>query len=260
MTPIWLIAKSVLIEAVRRKEVYVIVLAATILIGAVMTVDFFQLEGIVKFYLDVALKVMSTAAGLTVIVLAARQLPREFEKRTIYPMMAKPVSRLSFLTGKLLGVMLAALFTFGLLMAVYIAGSLYLGGPVPAIHLAQYIYCQMLSLLLLACLSFLLSLAFNLDAAITIGIVIYLASSIVTNILSMPEIYYNTTTFGQVVIVAANYLIPQLELLNLAELTIHSDQWDPLNASLILQLTVYALVYSVIFFGGAFIAFRRRAI
>src|SRR5690606_19496912 len=123
---IWLIARSVLIEAVRRKEVYAVVLISLLLIGALMTVDFFRLEGITKFYSEAALKVMSAATALTVIVLAARQLPREFEARTIYPLLAKPVGRVTFLLGKLLGILLAAAFCLGMFMTVYIIGIWYL--------------------------------------------------------------------------------------------------------------------------------------
>ncbi len=80
---IGLIAKSVLIEAVRRREVYAIVLVSSLLIAAVLAMDFFELEGLSRFYREVALKLMGVATALTTIVLSARQLPREFEQRTI---------------------------------------------------------------------------------------------------------------------------------------------------------------------------------
>ena len=126
-----LIAKGVLVESTRRRELYVIVLMACLLIGFVMTLDFFGLEGLTKFHREVALKVMGVSTALAVIVLAARQLPREIENRTIYPLLARPISRLDFLLGKLLGVLLAGMFCFGLFMAVYVGGALRLGVEVP---------------------------------------------------------------------------------------------------------------------------------
>ena len=105
-----LISRTVLVEAVRRKEIYAIVLISLMLIAATMTVNFFKLEGLAKFYRETGLQIMSIATALSVIVLAARQLPREFESRTIYPLLAKPVSRFQFLMGKILGVLLAAAF------------------------------------------------------------------------------------------------------------------------------------------------------
>ena len=70
MRPVWLIARSVLIEAVRRKEIYVIVLLALMVIGGVMSVNFFGMEGLTKFYREVALEVMSIACALMVVVLS----------------------------------------------------------------------------------------------------------------------------------------------------------------------------------------------
>ena len=64
MRAVWLIARTVLIEAIRRREIYAIVALSMLLIGAVMTVDFFQIEGLTKFYRDVALKIMSVATAL----------------------------------------------------------------------------------------------------------------------------------------------------------------------------------------------------
>ena len=69
MNKIWQVAKTVFIEAVRRKEIYVIVILASTLIGAVMTLDFFELEGLTKFYREFSLKLMSGATAITVIVL-----------------------------------------------------------------------------------------------------------------------------------------------------------------------------------------------
>lgn len=106
------LAKSVLIEAVRRKEIYVIVAVCTALIGAAMSLDFFGLGGLVKFYRETALQLMGISTALTVIVLATRQLPREFEHRTIYPLLARPVSRFTFLMGKTLAAWIAGLCVY----------------------------------------------------------------------------------------------------------------------------------------------------
>lgn len=256
MRGILLIAKSVLIEAVRRREVYAIVLLSLLLIGAVMTVDFFQLEGLTKFYREVALKVMSAATALTVIVLAARQLPREFENRTIYPLLAKPISRMAFLAGKLLGVLLGAAFCFSLFMAVYVAGSWYLRTPVQWALFGQYFYLQMLMMLVLATMGFLLSLKFNLDAAITLGAVLYFLSSVIMS--ASTFLYPNTGTFGRAVLWVLTFGLPQLELFDLADKAVHADAWGLVPAWVMAQLTLYGLFYSVVYFGLSFILFRRR--
>ena len=253
---IWLIGKTVLIEAVRRREIYAIVLVACLIIGSVMTLDFFGLSGLTKFYRETALAIMSTATALTVIVLAARQLPREFTNRTIYPLLAKPVSRATFLAGKLLGVMLAAAFCFALFMAVYIVGSLYLHGAIPWALFAQYIYLQLLAMLILATLSFWLSMLLNLDAAITLAVIFYITAATYTSITTY--IYNLVGPAQKTILVILNYALPQLTLFDLSEKTVHEEIWPPLSLTIMSELTLYALAFAAIYFFFAMLAFRRR--
>ncbi len=256
MRQIWLIARGVLIEAVRRKEIYAVVLVSLLLIGGIMTVDFFNLEGISKFYREVALKIMSAATAVTTVVLAARQLPREFENRTIYPLLAKPVSRWRFLMGKLLGILMAAGFCLAMFMAIFVAGSYYLGASVPWGLSLQYVYLQMMMMLILATLSFWLSLMFNLDAAITTGLLFYATSAVITSATAF--LYEWVSDAGRIVLTALIYLLPQLTLFDLSAKTVHAEAWKPLAASTMMQLTVYGLVFVAIYTVLAYLWFRRR--
>ena len=253
---IWLIGKSVLIESVRRREIYAIVLISCIIIGTVMTLDFFGLEGLTKFYRETALTIMSTATALTVIVLSARQLPREFTNRTIYPLLAKPVSRLTFLFGKLLGVMLAAAFCFALFMAVYVAGSIWLHGAIPWTLFAQYIWLQLLSMLILATLAFWLSMVLNLDAAITLAVIFYITAATFTSITTY--IYSLVGPAQRAILLILNYALPQLTLFDLSEKTVHDEIWPPLSLGVMSALTLYGCLFAAIYFSLAMLSFRRR--
>jgi len=256
MRPVWLIARSVLIEAVRRKEIYVIVLLSLMVIGGVMSVNFFGMEGLTKFYREVALEVMSIACALMVVVLSCRQLPREFENRTIYPLLAKPVGRGSFLMGKLLGVLFAAGFCLSLFMLIFLIGTWYLGGEIPWIHLAEYVYLQMLAMTIISTLGFLFSLIMNLDAAITMGVLFYLTANIFTNGISY--IYDFVGRVGKVIFLIVNYGIPQLTLLDFSEKTVHANIWRPLGVVTLCYLTLYAMVYIGVYFFLTMLLFRRR--
>ena len=254
----WLIAKSVLIEALRRREIYVIVLVASLIIAVVMTIDFFALKGLTKFYREIALMVMGVATSLTVIVLAARQLPREFEQRTIYPLLAKPISRFNFLAGKLLGVMLAAIFCYALFMLVYVCGTLYLGGKIPWALFLQHIYLQLLMLLILSTLSFWLSMIMNFDAAVTLGVIFYASASMFSTV--MTTLYQFGDWLFQKLLLAGNYLIPQLSLFDLSKKAVHAQMWDLVSFKVMAMLTLYALVFSGAYYCFAMICFRRRAL
>ncbi|MCC6546868.1 ABC transporter permease [Candidatus Sumerlaeota bacterium] len=251
-----LIAWTVLIEAIRRREVYAIVVISTLLIGAVATTRFFELQGLGKFYREIALQIMTIATNLTVIIIASRQLPREFESRTIYPLLAKPVSRLSFMLGKLIGVMAAGTFCFLLFMLVFLAGCQYLKIFVSPPLFAQFLFLQILGLLVVATLSFMLSLMTNLDAAITLGSLFYLLSSIFLSALSY--LYQFSDTAVKFILRVMVFSVPQMSLFDLSEKVVHQEVWPPVPAFVIGQLTAYSLAFSSLFFLVAFLLFRRR--
>ena len=256
-----LIARTLILEAWRRREVYAIVIVTTLLIVGLRFIHFFHMGDLGKFYREVSLKVMNITTAVTVILLAARQLPREFSHRTIYPMLAKPVTRLEFLIGKYCGVLAAGIFCYALFMTVFIIGSVTLQRPVHAGLFVQSIYLQVLSLAVVTALVLLLSMLLNADAAVTIGIILYLASQVLMNLMSY--LYDYVGRVGQLLVVVLHFVIPQLTLFDASAKVVHSVSegaviWKALPAWVICELTAYAAVYIVLYFAGAYLLFRRR--
>jgi Cu-processing system permease protein len=251
-----LVARTIFIEALRRREIYVIVLLTVGLLLLVSFGRFFRLEHLFKFYVEVALKTMSVATALTAIMLGARQLPREFENRTIYPLLAKPIARAEFLLGKYLGVVAAGAFCLGLFMAIFSVGALAMRMPISWMLFVQYIYCQMLMIGVLAALSFVLSMAINLDAAITLSALIYLLGNILTNALT--TIYDYVGGAGRALLLTLNYTVPQPGLFDLSAKVVH--QWAPVHLWALGLVTLYALMFIVPYLGLSLLMFRRRAL
>ncbi len=255
---ILLVARGVWLEAIRRREIYVIVTLCCLLILGLAQVRFFGLSALDKFYREIALKVMGVASALTVIVLAARQLPREFEQRTIYPLLARPLRRGTFMLGKLLGVLGAGAFCQALFLGIFVLGCAMLGAPIPWSLLFQYAWLQGVMLLVMASLCFLLSIVVNLDAAITFGLLFYVASSTFSTMMSY--LYETADRFGQAAIHALTWLLPQFMLFDLSEKAVHGEMWKPIDAGTVVQLTLYGLVFATVYFLASLALFRRRAL
>jgi ABC-type transport system involved in multi-copper enzyme maturation permease subunit len=101
------------------------------------------------FLMSFGLTLAYLLAGLVTILLASRQFPREFENKTLYPLLARPLSRMTFLAGKIGGV-----GVLGALTLLLLSGLAWLPTP-KADHqqlatLLQVVGLQTLSLLLLA--------------------------------------------------------------------------------------------------------------
>mgnify|MGYP001036301238 CR=1 FL=1 len=250
------IAKGVLLEAIRRKDVYAIVLICCGLIGLTMTVDFFDIEGLTKFYREIALKLMDTFTAVAVILLASRQLPREFEQRTIYPLLARPIGRLTFLLGKIAGVCAAAGFCLGLFMAIFIAGITALGGGVGWPLFLQHVFLQMLQMLLLATACFVLSLLCSRDAALALAFLFYFTASLFSGLTVI--LYDFAGPAGRAGLWLLTYAVPQLDLLDLSEKAVHIEIWPPLGWGTMAALAAYALAYSLALLAIAHALFRRR--
>jgi len=67
------------------------------------SVNFFQEDKIIRYLKDITLLLIWLSSLIIAIATAARQIPAERESRTIFPLLAKPVSRWQVVLGKFLG-------------------------------------------------------------------------------------------------------------------------------------------------------------
>jgi ABC-type transport system involved in multi-copper enzyme maturation permease subunit len=125
MNTIWALAGIVIKELYRRKDFYVLFVLTALITIATGMVNFFNDPKIVRYVKDICLLLIWISALLIAIITTARQIPAERESRTIFPLLAKPVTRWQVIVGKFLGCWLAtgiALLVFYLFFAV-ITGS-----------------------------------------------------------------------------------------------------------------------------------------
>ena len=125
MNKIFALAGVVIKELYRRKDFYVLFVLTALLTVAAGMVNFFHDDKIIRIVKDVCLLLIWVSSLIIAIVTTARQIPAEREARTLFPLLAKPVSRGQVVGGKFLGCWLAtgvALVVFYFFFAV-ITGS-----------------------------------------------------------------------------------------------------------------------------------------
>ena len=121
---VWAIASNTLLELIRLKVFYFLLLFGLLIIGSSAFVVKFSFQEQFQVLKDVALGAMSVFTWLLAVLSTALLLPKDIEERTLYTILAKPVPRLEYLLGKLLGV-LVLLFLATSLMSLLFAGVLY---------------------------------------------------------------------------------------------------------------------------------------
>lgn len=106
-------------ELVRLKVFYFLIIFALLVIGNSFFLARFSFEEEFQMLKDIALGAMSIFSSLLAILATATLLPKDREDRTIYTILAKPVSRPEYLLGKLAGVFLLLALAVLLMGAVF---------------------------------------------------------------------------------------------------------------------------------------------
>jgi len=121
MNTVLAIGGIVVKELYRRKDFYVLFVLTALITVLLGTVNFFNEPKIVRYIKEVCLLLIWVSSLVIAIGTAARQIPAERENRTIFPLLAKPVTRGQVIVGKFLGCWLAcgvALLVFYLFFGV----------------------------------------------------------------------------------------------------------------------------------------------
>src|SRR5262249_43211631 len=97
----------VITELCRRKDFYVLLFLTALIVLVMGSVNFFNEDKIVRYLKDLCLFLTWGASLVIAITTTARQIPAERDQRTIFPLLAKPVTRNQLVLGKFLGCWLA---------------------------------------------------------------------------------------------------------------------------------------------------------
>ena len=112
MKKAWVIALNTFQESLRKKTFYVLLVVALIVIGASRFFSFLAAEDELKMIKDVGFASIEFFGALIAIFTALTAVSGEIEKRTIYPLLSKPIKRSHFIIGKLTGQTLVIFLNF----------------------------------------------------------------------------------------------------------------------------------------------------
>lgn len=113
------LAHNTLLELVRLKVFYFLLLFALLVIGCSIFTVKFSFQNPLQVLKDVGLGSMSIFSWLLSLLCTANLLPKDQEDRTLYTILAKPVSRFEYLLGKLSGVFLLLTLSTLMMSAVF---------------------------------------------------------------------------------------------------------------------------------------------
>lgn len=150
MQKILAIAHNTFKEAIRDRILYGFLFFALTLIVFSLVLGQLSIGEQTRVTLDVGLAGISLFSVLMSIFLGISLLHKEISKRTIYPVLAKPVSRAAYLLGKFLGLSATMIVQIALMTAFLVVVLLLQGGAPSFGLLLAIALCGMETLLVIA--------------------------------------------------------------------------------------------------------------
>ncbi|MCX7723290.1 MAG: ABC transporter permease subunit, partial [Verrucomicrobiae bacterium] len=165
MNKILAIAGVVIKELYRRKDFYVLFVLTALITLVMGSATFFNDPKIVRYLVEVCLLLIWVSAIAIAIGTAARQIPAECESRTIFPLLAKPVTRAHVILGKFLG----CWFACGIALVAFYAFAAIVRGSReaywPMLHYFQASWLHWMGLAVMIAMVILGSLIFSAPSA-----------------------------------------------------------------------------------------------
>lgn len=266
MRRIWALAQITYKEGIRNRSVFGIGLFSLFIFGLNMAVAGFFMRDLGKVTVDMNLSALSFSGLLLVLFVALNLMAKDIDKKTIHLVLSKPVSRVEYLCGKYLGILLFVFVSLLLLLALSCGTVFMLSRIYPA-----YFGAFSWAIFLTAC--FFIFVKLSVLSAIVVFFSSITTSSFITLIFAICSyivgetieevVFYVRSGLGgedipaglQQFIEGVAYVFPNLALFDFGLEAAHGLD---IAASRILFSLAYAAAYSTILLLFASLIFRRR--
>ncbi len=251
------VAGIVIKEMYRRKDFYVLFILTALITMVMGSFKFFHDDKIVRYLKEICLLLIWISSLVVAITTGARQLPAEKEFRTIFPLLAKPITRGQLILGKFFGCWLAcglALVLFYLFFGI-ISGAHEHQWPV--LNYFQALWLHWIFLAVVLALVLLGSVVFTaVSSNATISFIIIAGILFVGRHLNQVALHLSEP--AQSIVYAIYFAIPHLEFYDVRDLIIHNlplIRWSVFGLA-----TLYGMAYAVFFLYATWLIFRRKSL
>jgi len=251
------VASVVVKELYRRKDFYVLFVLTAVITLLMGSLNFFNDDRIVRYLKEICLLLIWLSALAIAVGTSARQIPAERENRTIFPLLAKPITRGQLIAGKFLGCWLAcglALIVFYLFFGM-ISVSREHQWPVGSYFQAVWLHWWMLAVVV--AMSLLGSVVFAAPSSnATICLLFILGILLLGRHLN--KVALQLAAPMDSVVYAVYFAVPHLEFFDVRSLVVHN--WAPIDWLVCSAATLYAAAYAIFFMFATWLVFRRQSL
>jgi len=246
------IALNTFRESLRDRILYNLLFFALLLMGFSVLLGDFTIAEQKKIVTDLGLAAINLVGVVIAIFVGIGLVSKEIERRTIYTIMARPISRAQFILGKYLGLALTLLVNVGIMLVVFLATLLMDRVQIQAglFQAIQLIYVELLLVTALA-LFFSTFSSTAVSAMMTLGL--YVIGHLTSDLKGIAS--KSSSELVKAVMTGLYYICPNLEALNIKGL---AAQGEAVTASYQVVASMYGMVYAAVLITAACMVFSRR--
>jgi ABC-type transport system involved in multi-copper enzyme maturation permease subunit len=238
-------------ETVRERVLYNLVFFAILMTLSGLLLRDLSIRQDLKIIKDIGLASMDLFGTLIAIFIGVGLVNKEIERRSLYPLLAKPLGRGEFFLGKFLGLSFTLLVNV-VVMAAGIYLTLFATARAPDASLLKAIYPIYLGLLLIVATALLFSTLTSPALAAVCTVAFVLAGRFSDVIRNMREVAPGVPSWLPTTLY---YVLPNFRNFDFKDRVVYGD---PVPLQTLLWVTAYAVVYAGVLLLLGLAMFRRR--
>ena len=247
------LVKLSFIELWRRNDVFALVLLGLALMVPLSMATPFGADGASR-YLDEMALILVWGFSLFIALGAGQRLfPPEFESRTIYPLLAKPISRGRLLVGKYVGAVAASWSALAFFYVLFVASVLLRGGVVSA-ELPQAVALHFAFVALAVAVSLLGSLLMSASSNLALSSIVLVGMFFFGR--RLPEYAKGLGTTLAWLVKGIYAVSPHAEFFDMRQRLVHG--WGAVDPAVFCSVLLYAVAYVAALLGLAAHALKRK--
>jgi ABC-type transport system involved in multi-copper enzyme maturation permease subunit len=252
MRAVIIIALNTFRENLRDKILYILLIFAALLMGASILLGALTIAEQEKIIADMGLASINVIGVIIAIFVGIGLVSKEIERRTIYTILAKPISRSQFILGKYLGLIITLGVNLVIMFDVFLFTLWMTQVPITVV-LVQAAGLMMVEFMVVTATAMFFSTFSTptLSAALTLGL--YLIGHLTSDLKALAE--KSSSEVTKAVMTALYYLCPNLEVLNIKGQAVSGVS---LAWSYQVSATLYGLFYASLLVAGAAAIFQKR--
>ena len=254
LKPIWVIGKNSYREIIRDKLLYGILLIGVLVTASCFFLATISLDQNARIMQNIGMAAITIFSLFICVFVSTNSMSKDLDRRALYLLFSKPISKAQYVLGKYLGMVLLLLTTLGILGGIFVVGSLFTDRSViiPSLINLGYAFME---------LSFVIAIAI-LFASFTapLNASLYTLSFYIIGH-SMEMLKKFAFTSGSKVSIwlidFCYYLLPNLEKFNVRTSTLYHLQ---IPASNVIGSVFYWLIYTAFILGLAVVVTNKREV